>query len=90
MLALWFLAPIGGGVIGFFACDIASEVIRAARQGSRIAMVQWRLQRRYGRLPIRWRWEGFKQDLFSFYDTKTIGHFELDHDPSKPVRRASR
>lgn len=88
MLAVWLFAFIGAGVVAFFAWGLIAEVVRAARQGGRIAMVQWRLQQRSGRLPLRWRWAGFKQDFFSSYDRLSIGHFELDHDPSKPARRS--
>lgn len=88
MIFVWGLALIGALVVATVARTVLAEVIRAARQGSRIAQVQWRLQHNEGRAPLKWRWVGFKQDFGRYYSSLEIGHFELDHDPSKPARQA--
>lgn len=80
-------AVIGVIVFVLAAVSFAREVIRSARQAARVAAVGVRVGAGERRKPsLKEYGFAFRSEFCSSYDSLIIGHVEIPHDPSKPLR----
>lgn len=86
MLATYVLAFIGGLVVMALAHQMIAEVVRAVRQGHRIAATYARCQ---GRRDVGFRrWMACARgDFLSCYSELHVGVWVLPHDPRMTIRR---
>jgi len=86
---MWFiygLAVVGAVVPACIVIGFAREVIRAGRQGWRIARVVRYLDRKRPSLSDWLRCS--LKEVGSGYSTVRIGIFDIPHNPSERIRRA--
>jgi hypothetical protein len=88
MIFVWLMSGIGILVVGCLALVILDEVIRAARQGHRIATARARCKTYGSTRKPTWRlwWVCAKYDFFNTYSEMIIGPYVLPYDPKKPAR----
>jgi hypothetical protein len=88
MVVVWMLAMIGLAVVLFIGHGMTQELIRALRQGHRIATAHARhSEPNPSRKPsLSLWWVCFKHDLMNNYSETIVGPYALPYDPKKPAR----
>lgn len=81
------LSIVGGIVVGVVVYQILKEVVRAFRQGRRLAWVYARASGK--RKPsLKWVLKSARNEFCSSYDWVTVSVWKVPHNPGKPIRRA--
>ncbi len=83
-------AIIGLAVTVSFFGAMASEMIRACRQASRVSAVAARCRRFRGKSTWKEYWFSLRREFLSSYSALRIGIYEIPHNPSEPIRRVYR
>jgi hypothetical protein len=81
----WLFTVVGVFVSGYFGVTIIAEVVRAIRQGHRIATVHTRLTTPRRKTSMKMWWRAIKLEFFDSYSEKGIWRYRIPHDPNKPI-----
>ncbi len=86
-IVFWFLAIVGGVIIGRVTLDIVKELIRAVRQGKRVAAVAARYSG-MRRITAKMWLKSAAREFCRSYDSLQIGVWIVPWNPSAPIKRA--